>query len=858
MEKIQTQVLTRARCIRLAFFVDLDEASHPILDAIFGYSFSIWGGRFSLIVPCANGEPLPAYMPWLASFDPDLIYSYVDLTSEKQQELHETVYPSALQHHWSGRDNEHVIYRPSPSIPPLAVGTLLPLAGAPGAIDGTRGVQLVGSMGRMESDRFLADSFGFASAELRNSMRTVLADFGSMLLVVADDELQPRQRYIHDAEATVSDISALLTKMTANRRILGVAQLSAQLTPRLDLRSHRWSNSFNIVVGDTVADRILYWNARALMPPWRDGGDVDICIPRAKFDDPVFVEALRGFLNRRNYVNGGGGNGPYSATLRSVSLSAEELAPLAEQMRQGQIWIMFSYEHVASVTECVPEARTIEDALFTVGTHGFRSPNLWSEFFSVGNELRPTSLQPEHMRHVPSPLISPSSGAWAVDLDIERTVDHSPYSNVRHRWRLPRRLRVTQAFRPHYQLTEPHGEVVGPRVSAGGLLTLFTVANATLPKITLPADYDAIVVALKRGRDWPPFERFGNRLTLPQLCHEARRSNAGRYFWGVYQLFGDINMARSVLLHEFWRKQLEDYGATDQRTDVRQDRMKVKLLRRIGTRPLDLANADQLDTLSDIVLQESDAERMTVRSLDWRKFETDFKALAGRFDAAHPPPQGGKHDPAEEDRWRIGSLRESVSNLCNLGVLHQGYEHKCRKCLHRSWIAIADLRPDIVCEVCHDVQPAPVDRAWQFRLNGFLREALQRYGIGPLFWVLSQFQRHSTDSFWFEGPLDIFFDQDAAEAGRQETDIDLTMIDDGIVRMCEVKQSERQFKDPARLAQTMAKLRPDIAMIAVMEADSPALRRKFEEFSAALTGTGIKPELFTLGATNDISADPYF
>jgi hypothetical protein len=481
------------------------------------------------------------------------------------------------------------------------------------------------------------------------------------------------------------------------------------------------------------------------------------------------------------------------------------------------------------------------------------------ESFSVGSEIRLTSPEPEHLRHVPPSLLSPASGAWAVDLDIERSVDHSPYSNVRHRWRLPRRLRVTGAFLQHYQITKPLGEIVGPRVSDGGLLTLFTATNGALPKIALPTDHNAIVTALQQGRDWSSFDRFGDQSGLPQLCYEARRSNAGRYFWGIYQLFGNVNSARSVLLHEFWRKQLEDYGATDQRTDVRHERVKAKLLQRIGAHPLDLANAEQLHTLSDIVLQESDAVRMTLRSLDWTHFETDFKALADRFDAAHPPPSASEHELAdEENRWRIAGLRGSVQQLCNLGVLHQGYEHKCYKCLHRSWISIADLNPDIVCEVCHDVRAAPVDKPWQFRLNGFLREALQRYGVGPLFWVLSRFQRDSSNSFWFEGPLDIFFDQNAADSRRQETDIDLTMIDNGVVRMCEVKQSERQFKDPAGLARTLARLRPDVAMIAVMESDSLALQRKFAEFSATLAGTGIKPELLTLDVARDISADPYF
>lgn len=738
------------------------------------------------------------------------------------------------------------------------VGTGRLMAAPPGPMDNNQSVQLIGAMGRMEGDRFLADSFGFAQPQLRNSMRSVLADSGSLLLVVAEDELQPRQRYIDGRDQTLPDIQALLTAMAANRRLLSMAQLSALLTPRFDLQSRHWDESFNIVVGDAVVDRVIYWNARGLMSPWRDGTNVDLCIPRARFDDPAFIGALRGFLNRRNHVNGSSGNGPCRATLRSASLSAEELAPLAEQMRDGQCWIIFDSEHVASVSECVPEASSLENPFLTVGQHGLRSPNPWSESFSDGNEIRLTAPEPEHVRYVPTSLVNPSSGVWAVDIDIERTVDHSPYSNVKHRWRLPRRLRVTSAFCQHYQPLGDFCEFVGPRVSARGLLTLFTAGGATLPKITVPTDHGAIVRALQRGRGWSPADRSSGHPPLIQPCFEARRSNAGRYFWGVYQLFGDMNVARSVLLHEFWRKQLEDFEATDQRTDIRQERIKAKLRRRIGSHTLDLSNEDQLGKLSDIVLQESDAVRMTVRSLNWDHFQNDFRALAAQFDAGNMPSQPQGQDIAEEDRQLIDPLRSSVNNLCNLGILHQGYEHKCRKCLYRSWISISDLKPDIVCGVCHDVQPAPVDESWQFRLNGFLREALQRHGIGPLFWVLSRFQRHSSNSFWFDGPLDIYFDQEAADAGRPATDIDLTMIIDGIVHMCEVKQSERGFSDPVLLAQTMARLRPDVAMIAVMEADSPALQRKFAQFSATLEGTGIRPQLLTLHTDNDISADPYF
>ena len=856
----QTQVFSRARPIRLAFLVDLTEASHPILEAIFEYCYSIWGGRFSLIVPCEDGKPIPAFLPWLKTFDPDLIYTYIDLADDVQRQLHETFYPSALQYHWFGREGEgHLNYKPSPAISPLSIATLLPLAGAFNGFDGTRGCRIIGAMGRMENDRFLRDSFGIAGPQLRNSLQSILVDSGSMVFVIADDEVQPKQRYVHGAETTLSNPSTLLGQMATNRRIRGTAQLSSWLSPRLDLRSRRWDGGFNIVVGDSVSDRVLFWNARSLMPPWLDGNDVDLCIPRAEFENAEFITSLREFINRRNFVHGDNNNGPCRAILRSVSLANEELAILAGQVTQGQNWNIYSHESIGTVAECMPEAEALERAYFVAGDHSFHSSNVWSESFSTGNELRLTTKEPEHLRHVPVSLSHPSMGAWAIDLDIERNVDHSPYSNVHHRWRLPRRLRVTQAFLKHYQLSKPLGEIVGPRVSSGGFLTLYATANFDLPKVRLPTDSDAIRTAFQAGHDWLPFKRYGdqNQGMLPQLCYETSRSSAGRHFWGVYQLFGGMNNARSFLLHEFWCKQLQNYGATDQRTDARQERVQTKLLRRIGAHPLDLADANQLHTLSDILLQEADSVRMKVHSIDWADFESDFKDIAERYDAAYQA-QDPNHNQEEEDRWRADSLRRSVQDLCGLGVLHQGYENKCPKCLHRSWVSIADLTPQIVCEVCHEERPAPVNKAWQFRLNGFLREALQRHGVGPLFWVLSRYQHNSSDSFWFEGPLDIYFNEAAANAKRPQTDIDLTIIVNGVVRMCEVKQSERQFNNPLKLAQTMSRLRPDIATIAVMEPNSPVLQRKFDEFSAALAGTNIKPELITLDVAGDIKSSPYF
>ncbi len=860
MNNLQTQVLSFARPVRLAFFFDLaDDAadkSHSILDEIFRYSFSIWGGRFSLLIPCENGIPLPQFIPWLKAFDPDVIYSYVNLSDELQNKIHEDLYPSFLQFHGEAGNGQYNDYRPEPNISSLVVTTLLPILCSPGLLDNKRGLNIINLAGRLSADRFLTDSFGLPSGLVESAMRRMFADSGAMLTAIDIEDAKTKSYYIPKDEGTVTGAIELLTAMSTNNRIQGVNQLSAFHAPRLNLNSSRWTSGFNIVVGDTVSDRVLYWNSRSLMSPYRDGTDVDLCIPRAKFEDPLFVAALKQFLNKRNQVNGDSG-GPHRAIFRSISVSKIELAKIAEIFKKNQSWIGYESEHLASVIDCIPDAATLERKYFVgLSNNYFSSANMWKESISTGTELRISVAQPDHLRHAPASLADPHSGAWAVDLDIERTIDNSDDIGDKSRWRFPRRLRVTQAFIKAYQIKQPHGQFVEPRITAAGRISIYSVANVSPPKIHIPTDHHAIVTGLVRGRDWHPFERFTDTSSNAQICYRAERSGAGRYFWGVYQLFGDLNVARSFFLHEFWRKQLEYLGATDQRTDVRQDLIKTQLLRRIGGRVVDLSNDAQLSDLSDLVMQESDSVRTKIRSLKWTDLVADHISLGKKYDELHPSLF--EENEVDESVRRLKSLQGVVKNLCKIGVLHQGYEIKCSKCLYKNWFGIEDLKRELACSVCKHIQLAPVSNPWQFRLNGFLHQALQRYGIGPLFWVLGRFQQRNIDSFWFEGPLDIYFDKTSSEANKVETDIDLTIINGGKVHMCEVKQSERAFQNPEKLADVMTRLRPDVAIIAVMENKTSSLEAKFEIFTSKLKDTGIKPRLITLDASNDLEIQPYF
>ncbi len=63
----------------------------------------------------------------------------------------------------------------------------------------------------------------------------------------------------------------LLKQLATRGDLLGVAQISPLFSTRFELRGLEWSRTFNFIVGDSFADRILFWNGQHKTPAWLDG-----------------------------------------------------------------------------------------------------------------------------------------------------------------------------------------------------------------------------------------------------------------------------------------------------------------------------------------------------------------------------------------------------------------------------------------------------------------------------------------------------------------------------------------------------------------------------------------------------------
>ncbi|MES0073235.1 hypothetical protein [Mesorhizobium sp. M0058] len=834
------------------------ENSGLTLDAIFRKSYGLWGGRFHLIVPCADGKPIPAFTPWLTAYDPDIVYSFCDLTNQAIEEIHETIYPSYLTRHESRGDDKTSIryFTPDLKFSPLSSETLVPYVTIPIRYrQGDRAVIIDSYYGSASDDAFILQNFGGFTGSIGRSYPASLSEFGAPFHILSDTELQPRRRHGLNNLNVIQNRYDLLKEMSKND-IVSVSRLASLATPRLDIPNSRWADAFNIVVGDSFVDRVTFWNARSLYPRWRDGRSVDLIIPEKDLDDYKLLSSIGEFILNRNNVNSNQSSSTPEAIIRSSSVSKDRLQALTEKLKAGSEWVRYQVSPFEAIEDHIPSKKSLDRSYFAfVDGIGAGNRKNWRESEANGREISIQAPKPDHLQHMPPALVSSHSGSWAVELEISRTNDLSKYQNEQQNWWLPRRLRTAPAFRGGYQLAG-NGPIVMPRVSCGGFLCLFADAQTDITNVSVPSDEKAIRAGYTSGRNWWPFvEKHDGTAQMPnQLAFDVRRSGNGRYFWGVLEMFGGLDAIKQTLLHGFWREQFELLGASSSRTESRRESV-INILKQRLRKKLDSPISDGLDMIADRVLEEAEQFRSRPPSVAWTDLASAHGRFVERYWELHPP----RADESGMAGWRddlLASLEPSVQRLCQMGVLHQGYETKCRKCLHKFWISIEALKATITCEVCHTTVPAPVGRPWAFRLNEFFREALRAHGVLPLFWALEKSRTMQERSFYFEGPLDIYFSESSADRQEPDTDIDLTTISNGVVQIFEVKQSARQMQKAIEFADIAKRIRPDIATIAVMEPRSAYIENKFSEYAQALSGSGVEARLLTLESGSDFSENP--
>jgi hypothetical protein len=842
-------VTALARPLRIAYLVDVGDCPDSLLDAIFAEAYGRWGGRRTLIVPATAQGIDPRYADWLGYFDADIFYSFVALDDASVAHIHERYGPAhLLRHREFQRDpTQKPSFRIELPVTGLSSLSVLPVfCGRTWGFDGPpRDVKVLNKHWDGSASPFLEENFGFLSKTFTNGMTgRAHPDVFTCTSLITAKSLEDR-REGKDPKATYLTSEAdVLAALSAPRGPLTLAQFSNWFCPWLDTGDGIDEPGTSIVVGDTVADRLLFWNMHHRFSRPAFSEIAVLRIPHERAADDVFLDQVKVLIRHRGVR--GHNNQNDHISLRSCSLAPEALEALAVRLRQGEHYLGVSVSRVADHAAVVPSFRNPDRVMYHTGGMFAEPPAEASAEFN-GRRVPVPMVMPWHLKEgLPPPGLR--NGQWMLDLTIDRFQDHGRYANQRDVWLLPRRLRLERAVsldRETQRSFDREDPVL--RVTQSGKLGLAVSTGVSRAAVTMPDDLDAIRMGVCCDREWLPFDRDREDAPIAQPRFAfAELSDKGRYLIGVLGLFDTLSDAFDVLMDGFWREELQRLGGVPAE---KADTARAELIKRLRRRlkqfdgPLQFSTDEEIKRLASEALR---AGRMLGRErthVPYHKLKARWSAVAEAFLAAHP--RVGQDD--DDDHYRDEALlSRSVQFLCRREVLFQGRDWRCRSCFNRNWVGIEALTRTMTCAVCRREEPAPVGGDWQFRPNPFLIEAYRDHGTEALVWALWRlWKRWQRRSFYYAPSLRLWREYPKSTRGTADVEIDAIAVVDGRVHLVEAKSaSGLDSGEIKQLVFAAEHIRPDVLVIACMDEPTDALDRACVKLREALP-VGIAVEAMT-------------
>jgi hypothetical protein len=831
---------------RVAFFVEKSSYADLILDAIFADSYARWGGRFSLIVPCIAGRVPTEYWPWLEMYDPDIVYSYVDQEPTHVLEIHERIAPADYIRH--PRINEAspaaVDFRPRYNLALLSsMSTVFRLARHSTA---GQGIKVIGSWHTEKPSRLLLDNLGSYYTSAGTGLYPNDAQGSAGLLTIVSDE------FIHDRRYGVpQDLDRLQHEYQAfmqfvGRKATGMSLLSALYAPRMEIEDPRWSTAFNLVVGDAFEDRLLFWNARMMIPSWLDG---DICCFRVTADDlndQDFPKLLAHLINSRNHIRPSNG-GQSQVRVRSATQNEDVLRTVLTQLQTEKMWHLGEIEVIPG-GHAIPSVDALLRARETLhGLSFFHRGVEGKEFHWIAPTARLPAAAPAHLEDAP-PGQAFTLGRWVVDLRFEHADDgalRSLRAANHNEWHLPKRWCLAGAFVPQFEIRSgnDHGQVL-KRSGRGGYLTMFSSVNEVLTSIQVPTVRDAVAFALTRHG--APRNPVDGDPPWPQ--HKASwmdASNEADYLVGVLGLAGGLVRAQDLLLHPFLRKVFADLGGTPNLKDSDVLSTANALAKRLAHPLFDLREESERTALAALIAKAAKSIQHPNTWVGLQHISKRWDEYRDDYYAAHP--QEVVHAKQAEIEERKG-LDDTLAEMRAKRMIFQGHAWKCEACQHRNWTDFQMLKAVLPCDVCGTEKGLPVAVPWHFRANEFLIESLQAHSVLSLLWLLAVLSRQAKTSFLYLEPTRFYYGKEYKAA---DAETDLIVLIDGQVLLCEIKSAWRSLRisDLESFIALAIRLRPDRAILAVMEplADKK-LGADIDAVAKQLNEAGIAFELLTADA----------
>ena len=755
------EVKTSNRPIKIAYLVPYDESSvnHMLLDAVFYESYTRWAGAYTLIVPSSSKEFLyPAYDAWLEFFDPDFVYTYIELEKDLIRKIDRLCSPIALlRHEMRKHDSDEIHWRAfihnwNHYFEPVSSMTTIqsPHAQYPFFMrqEPESEITVITQYSDEPEHRLLSDNFGTAF-DIHRVTHGIPGLFRTLCLVPPDLS----DRIVAGTERCTS-ITDMFSEISSRRAmpIARFAMVHSEAIPRIE--PNEWAHSFNLFIGDAIIDRVHFWNARHFTPSHSTTSGA-LILEKGFFDDENLVPQLGQYLNNNNFL--GQSNSTPKVTIRSYSHSEEELRSIQDKLQKhtyNSVLVNKSFN-----APSVPNNNELKQSYYK-GSVDTCTLKLTEDINTI------TAEEPDHFTYIPPRFKGSATGQWIVELNIQRHNNLSRHSNVIDNWVLPRRQKIVEAFTNNLgKITASHRLALIPK-TGDFPLSGRTITSEYFYNLSLPDDeifFRHLVL------DFFKYRQDDLRTSIVMDSYqELSISDKGQNLRGVISMFDNLSDSYGILTNKYWREVLRA-GKEDSVKYLVYDREKLNAFL-----PNDHPTKEKLRVrlnLSDIGMVYNFMEN---------------------------------------------NLTDTLEHLIRTNVFYQVHQWRCRYCGHTNSRSFDGMRIKNSCEICNKEYFVPIDLEWTYQLNEFVYRSLVKNTSLPVLWTLGVLQdRLARGSFWYLPEVDLYEKYDEPE---KKNEIDILCVLDGKFYAVEVKLSAfLLIKKPSEIDNFIKEInliQPDVAMIA--------------------------------------------
>jgi len=658
-------IFTKARYLRIVFIVDISDTSfNKIYDCVLDFNLSVWGGRFNPIIPMESGVIGEEYWEIIKFCDPDIIYSFTELSTNIVKKIEQNSSPLLITKH-KDVSNFHI------NLPYAPIG-----------------IRNLFSMYKRDPLFFydnpivpIITDWNFRNSEIGRLLRR---NFG------IDYDLHSTIHYssyfnVFEIPMNIEE-KELFALFERQNRISFPINFSGYYSYYFMNKNHIQNEAFTIIVGDCPMNWIYNWNRILYLSQFNRNLIFQICLPASFFNDENKIRSLINYLIKSGMLH------DQKINFTSFEHNQTTFEDKIRNVLKNKVVYNIISKDLEIRTELEVLEKNFENQNETKhfildGENKFYFQNPIPSFLSMNTDVNSTFF---------------FDNTWMLDCKVQYRPERFTYTNLDYYWKLPHKIGISRTFFRNF-----HG-----RINNDNYFSILVGNKAKNIELTIPSDFNfswSIIVEENK------YLQEDIRKPLPKEISELRISDKGVYALSFLERFPNNCDAARFVETKFWRNLLEHMNKIDEKENQKKiDEVKNRLSKRILPFVENFKNDPDyhINWLTSLILNKS---RELKEKREFIKYDELYRWFIKEREDSVKIEKIQNYIPKKEDDEN--ELLEGINRLLEYSIFFQGISPRCTYCGSVFWYSTEEIMDLLICKGCMKKFRLEAETKWSYKLN---------------------------------------------------------------------------------------------------------------------------------------------